>query len=395
MNILFLMLSFPDLNKSSNLYTDLVEEFHNRGHKVYPIAPVQDDAQTHIQKEKEIDVLRVKTLKLFNVNPIRKGIANVMLPYQYKAAIKKYYKGIKFDLIIMPTPPITLGNIAYYLKKRNKTKFYLILRDIFPQNAVDLEMMSKNSIIYKLFRKQEKELYQRADFIGCMSQGNIDYIKLHNPDINNKKLHILMNFQKVSSFINQQEDMKEKYGLKDKFVVVFGGNMGIPQKLENVIALAKLCQEEYSDVVFLLIGKGTQLNIIKKLAQKQGVSNIIFKDLIPRNDYQQLVSQCEIGLISLNEKFTIPNIPSKTMAYYDVAIPVLASIDANTDYGKILQESNSGLYSITGDIKTFKENFDRLYHNPELRKEMGKNGRHFLETYMTPTVAYQTIMKYV
>lgn len=396
MKILFLLLSMPDLDYSSNLYSDLVEEFVKQGHEVFPVASWKKKEKTRIHREKGIDVLRVKTLKLFNVGPIQKGIANMLLPYQYRKAIKKYYKGIEFDLVIMPTPPITLCEVANRIKRRNKARFYLILRDIFPQNAVDLEMMKKEGILYRYFRAQEKKLYRYADAIGCMSQGNIDYIHRHNPEVNQQKLHILMNFQKSSSpVVGLQTDMKEKYGLQGKLVVVFGGNMGIPQKLENVIALAKSCQEEYADVVFLLIGNGTQRREIEKMADRNGVKNIVFQDLISRDDYQQLVGQCDIGLISLNEKFTIPNIPSKTMAYYDVGIPVLASVDTNTDYGRMLEDSETGLYSLAGDIKAFKANFDKLYRDPELRERMGKNGKRFLEEKMSPELAYKTIMDHV
>lgn len=392
MNILFLMLAFPNLEKSSNLYTDLVEEFAAQGHHVFPVAPAQTDERTGIYEENRIQVLRVKTMPLFNVNFIRKGIANIWLPYQYKTAIKCHFKKIHFDLVIMPTPPITMIKIADYIKRRDGAKFYLILRDIFPQNAVDLGLMKKGGIVYHLFRRKEKKMYRQADQIGCMSQGNVDYVKKFNPEVDPGKLHILMNFQKPSALAVIDEGIKEKYGLTNKFIVVFGGNMGIPQQLENVIALAKACQEDYPDVIFFLIGKGTQKKEIMDMAAKENVENILFRDLVPQKDYLQLVSQCDIGLISLNINFTIPNIPSKTMAYYDAGIPVLASIDASTDYGRILEESKSGLYSLSGDLQGLKKNFDLLYHDARLREEMGENGRQFMKEHMTPEVAYKVIM---
>jgi glycosyltransferase involved in cell wall biosynthesis len=376
------------------MYTDLVEIFAENGHKVFPIAPSQNEEKTNIYQEKNINILRVRTLNLFNVNSIKKGIANILLPYQYKIAIKKYYSDIHFDMVLMPTPPITLIKTAKTIKKQHNAKFYLMLRDIFPQNAVDLEMISEKGFIYKYFRKQEKELYRQADFIGCMSQGNIDYVMNHNPELNRTKLHILPNFEKKGILPNKKENIKAKYGLKDKFIVVFGGNMGLPQKLENVIALAKECME-YPDVIFLLVGKGTQKRKIENFAASQGITNIVFKDFIPHDDYQQLVSQCDIGLISLNENFTIPNIPSKTLSYFNMSIPILASLDANTDYGKILETANAGLCSLAGDIKTLKANFDNLYHHPELRATMGENGRKYLEKNMTPEIAYNIITKYV
>lgn len=394
MNILFLLLSLPNMDESSNMYADLVKEFALEGHQVYPVAPLQKGEITCLKREAGIEVLRVKTRELFNVNPIRKGIANVLLSYQYKAAIRKFYSNIHFDMVIMPTPPITLVSVAEYIKKRDNAIFYLMLRDIFPQNAVDLGMMSPDSLFYTYFRRQEKQLYALADKIGCMSAANIKFVLKHNPEVNKEKLHILQNFQQKEDLQLVTEDLKLKYGIKNKFVVVFGGNMGVPQKLENVIDLAKEC-EVYTDVIFLLVGKGTQRKKVEEIARKKNVSNVLFKDFIPRDDYQRLVSLCDIGLISLNERFTIPNIPSKTLSYFNLRIPVLASLDKNTDYGQILEEAQAGFWSIAGDIESYKKNFDRLYSDSELRKRMGENGRTYLEHHMTPEVAYKRIMDYV
>ena len=156
MRVLFLALTFPKIGQSSNLYTDLMEEFRDQGHDVFVIAPTVD-SRIGLQNEKGLNIIRVKTLPLLNVNPIRKGIANVLLSFQYKKAIKKHFQESEIDLIVMPTPPISLIDVASWLKKKYNSKLYLILRDIFPQNAVDLKMMTKGGFIYNFFRKKEKK----------------------------------------------------------------------------------------------------------------------------------------------------------------------------------------------------------------------------------------------
>lgn len=378
------------------MYGALIQELVRNGHDVCAVNPVYDATETRLLSEgKNLRLLQVKSLPLFGVNLIRKGIANVLLPYIYQRAIDKYLKGEKFDLIITPTPPITLANVVARMKKRCRAKTYLILRDIFPQNAVDLGFMKKWWPLYWHFRRQEKKLYSVCDKIGCMSQGNIDYIRKHNPEVPTEKLHILENFQTIEPLaerLPEDEDLKAKYGVGGKFVVIFGGNMGVPQKLENVLALAQACERDYKDVAFLLVGKGVQQARIKKLIEEMKLSNVVLRDFVPYQDYQKLVAQCDVGLISLNERFTIPNIPSKTLSYFNLKIPVLASLDAATDYGKILDEIGAGFWSLAGDIETFKANFDKLYKDAELRKRMGENGRRYLETHMSDKVAYQTLM---
>jgi glycosyltransferase involved in cell wall biosynthesis len=130
---------------------------------------------------------------------------------------------------------------------------------------------------------------------------------------------------------------------------------------------------------------------LQKLAEQQGISNLVIQGTISKNEYQHFLSSCDVGLISLHKDFTIPNIPSKTLDYFNVGIPVLASLDAATDYGMILNNSNSGLWSLAGNHDEFANNFDKLYQNAELRKEMGANGRKYFEQNLTPEIAYQTV----
>jgi glycosyltransferase involved in cell wall biosynthesis len=395
MRVLFLMFVFPDMDKGFNMYTALVEEFHKMNHEVFVVAPDPQIDKTGIRIEKNLEILRVKTLPVKNVPNYLKGISNLLLPSQYYKAIKKFYPEIKFDLIITPTPPITLVDLASKIKSKHGSVLYLMLRDIFPQNAVDLGIMKMNSFIYKYFRRKEKKLYAIADQIGCMSAGNIEYIVKHNPDIDRKKLHILHNLQILNeNYPGKDIEIKKKYKLENKFVVVFGGNMGKSQQLENVLTLAEKC-ENYKDVVFLLLGDGLQKLSIEREINRKNIHNIIVTSTIPKPDYQKLISVCDIGLISLHQDFTIPNIPSKTLDYFNLGIPVLASIDRATDYGAYLDEANAGLWSFAGDHDALKDNFDKLYLNQELRNEMGKNGRVFFEKYLTPESAYQTVISHL
>ena len=398
MKVLFLLITLPDIDTNTGMYSELMLEFSKNGHEVYAVAPLAaacDFRQTCLRKEAGMNIIRVKTLPLFGTGIIRKGIANVLLPFQYRRAIKEHFSALKFDLVIMPTPPVTLVSVIAWIKKQCNAKTYLILRDIFPQNAVDLGFLKRWMPIYWKFRRQEKKLYGISDVIGCMSQGNIDYVCRHNPWIDFRKLRILENFQRLEQDSRPDESAKEKHGLKGKFVVLFGGNMGKPQQLENVIALAQACEYDYPDVLFLFVGKGTQYAQVQKVVFSKKIKNVIFKDHIPQGEYQQLAAQCDVGLISLNAKFTIPNIPSKTLSYFNLRLPVLASLDAATDYGKILDEANAGLWSLAGDLKSFKENFDRLYRDVNLRKKMGENGRRYFEKHSTIEIAYQAVLSHL
>jgi len=304
MKVLFLMIAYPNVARNTNMYTDLTSEFLRNGHDVYVAAPHNNATQMNI--EEGIKVLRIKTLPLFNTSFIKKGIANILLHYQYKNSIKRYFKDIYFDLVITPTPPITFIATISFLKKKNHAKIYLILRDIFPQNAKDLGII-KNPIIFNYFRRKEKKLYRIADSIGCMSQKNIDFVYAHNKKVDLKKLHLLPNWTRVNEINSSDICIRSRYNLINKFVAIFGGNFGIPQKIEFLIEVAEKLEKK--DIIFLFVGEGTEKSKLRKMVLDKNLENVRIIDQLPRDEYLEFLKACDIGLINLSNKFTIPSSP--------------------------------------------------------------------------------------
>ncbi|MFC2148545.1 glycosyltransferase family 4 protein [Bacteroidota bacterium] len=394
--VIFIALDFPDIKKTTHLYSDLMHEFLKNGHDVFVIAPVSDKKDSEIVIESGIKVLRVPTLKLFGKSKIVKGLSNLLLPFQYKKALKKHKVTLDFDLILMPTPPITLIDVGLWIKKKSKGKLYLILRDIFPQNAVDLKMMKPNGLIHSYFRKKEIQLYQGSDSIGCMSPANVEYVKQHNPNMDFNKLHLLPNWENLHEVqeIEDEQSIREEYGLRDKIVAIFGGNIGLPQKIENIISLANICQE-LDDLVFFIVGRGTEKKKIAAMVESLNLKNVVLRDGLLRSDYNKILRLADIGLISLSEDFTIPNFPSKVTAYYCLKKPVLASVDINTDFGIIQEKIKCGFWSEAGDTEAFKENLLKLYNSKQLRQELGQNGYNYMVNNLLPSHAYNIICAHI
>ena len=286
------------------------------------------------------------------------------MPYQYKSAINRYFRNICFHVVVTPTPPITFIETAAYLKQKCKAKVYLILRDIFPQNAKDLGLI-KSKFIFNYFRRKEKKLYQIADFIGCMSQKNVDYVNHHNPEVNRNKLHLLPNWIKVEEIILCYGNLRKKYNLENKIVAVFGGNLGKPQNIDLILNLAKLYLSN-NKVIFLIIGNGTEKNRISKRICDEKIFNIVHKCRMPRQEYLELLAECDIGLVNLHPSFTIPNIPSRTLAYFQAKIPVLAAVDRATDLGDLIETSKAGLWCYSDDLNSYKDNFELLLNNSKI-----------------------------
>ena len=383
MKILYISTVFPRPEQSSTIYTDLAEELKKRGHEIFVVASDGTGKVNRVEmrEERGIPVLRVKIAKMYDVGFIQKGISVVTLKYYLINAMKRKFKKEKFDFILFETPPITIIDVVKWSMDRFNCPSYLMLKDIFPQNGVDIGVIKKNSLIYKYFKYKEKKLYNIATIIGCMSEANKQYILSNNSLINGNKVELFPNTKKITynSERPTNYEMRLKYGIpENKVVAVFGGNMGKPQGLEFLMDIIK-ANNESKDIFFLLVGRGTERLMIRNFISKEGLTNVLLLDALPRDDYECLMTECDIGLIFLNEKFTIPNFPSRVLSYFEYGLPVIAATDGNTDFGKMIENATAGYYIAAGDIETFNLKLKELARDFEKRNKMGKSGRKYLE----------------
>jgi glycosyltransferase involved in cell wall biosynthesis len=369
------------------IYTDLVREFANRGINIYVVSPREKRTglSTELFREGKINILKVKTGNITKTaNFIEKGISTLFIEKQYLDAIKKYFKNIHFDMVMYSTPPITFSKIVKYFKNKHKSKTYLILKDIFPQNAVDIGAIKKGSLIWRYFRNKEKVLYQISDVIGCMSQGNVDYIMKHNPFLNTNKVEIFPNsIIPIEKMDNKKstnnKELINKYNIpENKTLFVYGGNLGKPQGIDFLLEVVDNFHKVKNGYL-LIVGSGTEYGRIKNHLDEIKTSNVKLIDKLPKKEYDQLLEIANVGLIFLDRRFTIPNFPSRLTAYMEYSLPVLAATDRNTDLKDALLESQSGYWCESGDINSFIDYANKLSTNEDLRNTMGQKGREYLE----------------
>lgn len=400
MRVLFLtLLSFESLSER-NLYTDLLRDFVKNGHEVYAVSPTEkrEGKETHIVQEDHATIIRLQIGNTQKTNIIEKGISTIMIEPTFKKAIKKYFSKVKFDLVLYSTPPITLVSAIEYVKNRDGAKTYLLLKDIFPQNAVDIGMMSKSGVkglLYNHFRRVEKKLYQVSDFIGCMSQANVDYVLKNNPEIDPKKVEVCPNSIEVvdkSVDDSTRRQIREKYGIPlDKKVFVYGGNLGKPQSVPFIIECLKTC-ENIEDIFFLVVGDGTDYRLLENYINASQQKNLKLMKRLPKEDYDTLVGACDVGLIFLDHRFAIPNFPSRLLSYMQAKIPVLACTDPNTDIGKVITEGGFGWWCESNDPDCFRNIVSRILQ--EDTEKMGENGFAYLKTHYSVEQSYETIIKH-
>lgn len=393
MKLLFVLLSLPETNIgiTNGLYIDLAKECKALGHDVTIIG--SSLKKTRLSAEDGITVLRVKARKIVGEsNLVKKGIAMAILPFLYKLAYNKYIDSSKFDWIIMPTPPITLIDFVAYVKRRLGSRVYLILRDIHPQSSWSLGEI-KYKWMYDYLDRRSRKGYSLADLIGCMSNGNISYILKEYPKVDKDKMVILYNWIQDYNFKNDTggEDIRSKYKLDGKIIALFGGNIALGQRIENLIDLAEHYRYE-SKYAFVVIGKGVKKRELEEEIKLRGLKNVSFFDFMPQKDYLQFVRTTDIGLISINENNAAPTCPSKLASYMSMKIPVLAMINRNNDYGNMIDEANAGYWAVGSEKQKIYKYFEKLASNADLRKRMGEDGYNFFKKYMTTHIAADTMI---
>lgn len=399
MNVLFMTIGKMDNIEEHTIYCDLLRYFRDAGHSVYTISPYEKRTglQTAYEEKNGIHMLHVRTGNVTGmVSLIEKGLAQLSIEPIFIKAIKKYYSNVKFDLVMYSTPPITFCNAIEYIKRRDNAKTYLLLKDIFPQNAVDIGMMSKSGIkghLYKFFRNKEKKLYGLSDYIGCMSPANVEYVKQNNPEIDNYRVEVCPNcIEVVDKSINAEDrrSIRKKYDIPlEKRVFVYGGNLGKPQGIDFLIECLH-SQENSKDNYFLIVGDGTEYGKIEEFVKSSNQNNIRLMKRLPQEDYDTMVGACDVGMIFLDHRFTIPNFPSRVLSYMQAKIPVLACTDSNTDIGKIIEEAGFGSWCESNDVNGFVECVNKIMQI----QSVAEKEWNYLNKYYSTRNGYDIIMKH-
>lgn len=400
MNILFLTTGRMDNIEQHAIYPDLLRCFRDNGHAVYTVSSYEKRSgkETELIEDRGVHMLHVKIGNLTKTNLFEKGISTILIEQQYKKAIIKYFPEIHFHLVMYSTPPITLAKVIEFVKKRDNATTYLLLKDIFPQNAVDIGIMRKSGIkgiLYKYFRLKEKKLYALSNYIGCMSQANVDYVMEHNPEVKPEIMEVCPNSveivdMRVDTII--RDEMRRKYGIPlDKTVFVYGGNLGKPQGIPFLIQCLK-SQMKNQDVYFMVVGDGTEFGKLEQFFNEQKPKNMKLMKRLPKEDYDRMVAACDVGMIFLDYRFTIPNFPSRLLSYMQAGVPVLAVTDPNTDIGKVIEDGGFGWWCESNDVKVFQRKIWEACKSD--LADMGAKEFRYLEDHYSAEKGYEIIIRH-
>ena len=252
------------------------------------------------------------------------------------------------------------------------------------------------SVIYKMFRKKEKKLYAVSDYIGCMSEANVEYVLKHNPGVDPKNIEVCPNSVEVVEgglSTERKAEIRAKYGVPEGVkTFIYGGNLGRPQGIPFLIECLKANMDK-KDRYFVVCGTGTEYKKLEAFKNEYNPQNLLLINGLPKAEYEEFCQAFDVGLIFLDHRFTIPNFPSRLLSYMQNKMPVLACTDPNTDVGQVITEGGFGWWCESNSVNKFTKVVDSALD--EDLNAMGQKGFQYLCEHYTVETAYKTIMNRV
>lgn len=394
-NVVLLTTKYAENKADAWLTNEMAYSLTDDGHKVCAVvfSWLRDEPESSVKEIDGVTVVRIKLFRFFYTTGfIGTALKVFLFPYWARFVIKKHVR--KCDLLIANTPCVTIVGLATFFRRHYKSKAYLVLWDFFPFYLKDLGVI-RNKLFFGFFQRLESGMYRTFDRIGCMTKGNVKFLLENYPGVDKSRVEILPLWAKIKAVSTiDRPKIRAKYNLPEgKVIAVYGGAMSIVQELENLLELARLNLQSQNDVCILFIGRGTERERLEAKAIREELTNVIFLDYVPREEYQDVVQACDIGLISLSSKLSVPSFPSKSVDYFKVSLPILASLDAVTDFGSILQNDiGAGFSVVAGNSKLLHEKLAILASDSTLRSKMGQAGRQYYEQFLSVENAKEKII---
>ncbi len=380
----------PDSIKvGAKMMHELACEFLKQGHEVTVITPSPKLIEkTQISTLEGITVCRFRTGEIKNTGKIKRTINETLLSYYAWKAFKSYFQKKPQDLIVYYSPTIFWGSLVSRLKKLWNIKSYLILRDAFPQWAIDRGLIRTGSVIEKYFRYFEKNNYDAADTIGLMSLKNLEWFQ-ETTNLN-KQLGVLYNWASDTP-VESTGQVRKSLGLDGKVVYFYGGNIGHAQDMMSIIKLAKRMSNE-TQAHFVLVGAGDEVELVQNAIEQEPLTNITLLPPVPQYELKQMLAEFDIGLFTLHKNHTTHNFPGKLLGYMVQKLPILGSINKGNDLKSIIEECNAGLVTVYGEDDTLYKNASKLLHDEDFRNKMGQNANELLKKRFSVSEAVRKIL---
>lgn len=359
MRIALIADAYPPLRSSAAVQLrDLSEEFARQGHQITMMVASPEQPQPWLLEEwRGVQVLRLKTPRTKDIDYVRRTLGEFLMPHaMWRNLQQSPLAGQQWDGVVWYSPSIFLGPMVKRLKRASACRSYLIIRDIFPEWAVDMGLMGRG-LPYRFFKAIANQQYAVADTIGIQTPGNDVYFQEWQQQAG-RSLEVLQNWLTRAPDTGCTIDVQQT-PLAGRRIFVYAGNMGIAQGMGVLIDLAEKLKHR-TDIGFLFVGRGSDADKLKRMAAERQLDNVVFFGEIDPDEIPGLYAQCDVGLVALDPRHKTHNIPGKFLSYMHSGLPVLACVNEGNDLVQLIEAEQVGSVSARPDASVLAKKAEAL-----------------------------------
>ncbi len=397
MRILLLTLYFkPDIAANAVIMTELAEYLAKLGHHLTVVTSMPHYDRNRVWPEyrgklyvrevfNDLDVRRV-----YLCVPRRKeSLLGRVLNYATFNTLSVIVGALtgQYDVVLTPSPPLTNGLTAYFLSRLRGVPYVYNVQDLYPDVAIRLRLLT-NPRAVAFFRWMERFVYRKAAGISVISEGFRR--NLLSKGVPTNKLHVIPNFVDPSWVqpLARQNRFSRQHGLDECFVVLFAGNIGFSQGLEQILEVATLLAD-YSDILFFIVGDGAGKGALLQRAEAMKLTNVRFLPFRPHRDVPEMYASSDVCLVPLRKWVSNDSVPSKVYTIMAAGKPLIAAVDTGSDTWMLVEQAQCGLCVEPEHPQVLAQAIRTLYADSVLRERLGRNGREHAVQYYTPQVVAQ------
>lgn len=391
MRIALIADAYPPMRTSAAVQLrDLSQELVRQGHSPTVMVPSADlERPWELEDLNGVPVLRLKAPRTKDIGHLRRTIGEFLLPFAMLRNLRKSpFAAVRWDGVVWYSPTIFLGPMVSALRRAGSCRSYLILRDIFPEWAVDMGLLGRR-LAYRIFKRVEYYQYSVADVIGVQTPANLAYFDswMQPPK---RQVEVLQNWFADAPNVGASLSVADG-PLAGRTIFVYAGNMGIAQGMDILIDLAERLHGR-RDIGFLFVGRGSEVSRLRANAEARGLDNVVFHEELDPGEIPGLYAQCHIGLVALDPRHKTHNIPGKFLSYMQGGLPVLASINPGNDLAELIERKRVGQVCTDHCVDTLQRLAEDLVDEMLHRDTLAMRCRSLSETLFSPAAAARQII---
>lgn len=385
MRLLLVADTYPPARISGALQMrDLAVALARQGHRPLVLTPTdQPGPRVRLEAHDGVQVLRVRAPRTKDVSYLRRTLAELLLPsILLRGLAGSPLCGERWDGVVWYSPTIFLGRLIRTIKRRHHCPGYLVVRDLFPDWAVDAGVLSRGGAAYRFFKCVERFQYRQADVIGVQTPSNAPLVARDAPS--GTRIEVLHNWLSPLEDTGAAPEAVPLAHLQGRTNFVYAGNMGVAQDMDAFVELARRMQDR-TDVGFVFIGRGSEATRLR--LEAQALPNLLVLDEVDPDRLVGVLTHCHVGIVALHPAHATHNIPGKLLTYLNAGLPVLARVNPNNDLLALVEGEGVGL-AVAGDNPALLCAYAlRLIDEAGLRDTMGRKGRALAQRLFSPESA--------